>query len=81
MGEGLPGQYAFAAGMPATRNTNTSATMASMIDLEVQRILKDGYAIARKLLSKHEDQLKKLADALMELEQLNRKQFETLLLE
>ncbi len=81
MGEVLPRQYAFAAGMPATRNTNNSATMASLIDLEVQRILKDGYAIARTLLSEHEDQLKKLADALMELEQLNRKQFETLLLE
>ena len=79
--EVLPRRYAFAAGMPATRNTNNSATMASMIDLEVQRILKDGYAIARTLLSEHEDQLKKLAGALMELEQLNRKQFEALLQE
>ena len=81
VGDVLPSQYAFAMGMPAMRNTNNSATMASMIDLEVQRILKEGYAIASILLSEHEDQLKKLADALMEHEQLNRKQFEALLQE
>jgi ATP-dependent Zn protease len=33
------------------------------------------------LLSEHDDQLKKLANTLMELEQLNRKQFEALLQE
>jgi len=77
----LPSQHAFAMGMPAMRNTNNSATMASMIDLEVQRILKEGYAMARTLLSEHDDQLKKLANTLMELEQLNRKQFEALLQE
>jgi ATP-dependent metalloprotease FtsH len=71
-------QQMFAMGMPAMRNTNTSATMASLIDLEVQRILKEGYATACTLLSEHKDQLEKLADALMKHEQLNRKQFEAL---
>ena len=55
--------------------------MASTIDLEVQRILNEGYAIARTLLQDHRDQLIKLADALMEQEQLDRKQFQALLQE
>jgi len=53
--------------------------MASMIDREVQRILHDGYEMARDVLSEHYEQLTKLADALMTQEQLDRKQFETLL--
>ena len=72
-------QHEFAMGLPAGRNANNSATMASMIDFEVQRILKEGYAMARTLLSTHEDQLLRLAKELMEREQLNRKQFEALL--
>ncbi len=72
-------RHMLAMGMPAMRNANTSSTMASVIDMEVQRILKEGYAIACTLLGEHNDQLEKLADALMEHEQLNRKQFETLL--
>ncbi|TMC43117.1 MAG: hypothetical protein E6J31_02745 [Chloroflexi bacterium] len=60
---------------------NNSTTMASMIDSEVQNILKEGYAMARALLSEHYEQLKKLANALMEYEQLDRKQFEALVQE
>src|SRR6266567_459792 len=74
-------QHEFAMGLPAGRNANNSATMASMIDFEVQRILKEGYAMARALLSEHYEQLKKLANALMEYEQLDRKQFEALVQE
>ncbi len=70
-------QHAFAMNAPAARGNN-SATMASMIDFEVQKILKEGQAMARALLSGHYDQLTKLADALMEHEQLDRKQFEAL---
>jgi cell division protease FtsH len=50
-----------------------------LIDFEVQQILKQGYEMARTILKAHCDQLKKLADALMEREQLDRKQFENLL--
>ena len=53
--------------------------MASLIDREVQRILHEGYEIARDLLREHSDQLTKLAGALMTQEQLDRKQFEALL--
>lgn len=75
-----PTNFAFAMTAPSARS-NSSASMASVIDSEVQRILKEGYAMARTILSDHNDQLVKLADALMEHEQLDRKQFETLLQE
>jgi cell division protease FtsH len=66
---------------PANRNNASSASMATLIDFEVQQILKQGYEMARTILKEHCDQLTKLADELMEREQLDRKQFETLLQE
>ncbi len=60
-------------------NRSSSTSMASLIDREVQRILREGYEIARGVLTLHNDQLTKLADALMAQEQLDRKQFEALL--
>lgn len=72
--------YAMAMNMPAARNAS-STSMAVLIDQEVQRILNDGRAMARTILSEHTDQLTKLADALMFHEQLDRKQFEALLQE
>ena len=70
--------FAMSMSMPAKRNTSSSVSMAIVIDGEVQRILKDGYAMAKSILSKHADQLTKLAENLMEHEQLDRKQFEAL---
>ncbi len=69
--------YSSATGMPATRNSST--TMATVIDQEMQRILNEGYVMAQAILSEHYDQLVRLADALMEYEQLGRAQFEALL--
>lgn len=46
---------------------------------QVQRILNEGYAQACGVLSEHYDQLTKLAAALLEHEQIDRTQFETLL--
>ncbi len=60
-------------------NHATSATLSALIDSEVQRILHQGYEMARALLHEHNDQLTKLAHALMTQEQLDRKQFEALL--
>jgi cell division protease FtsH len=71
-------QYMFAMAAPDA-NRSASTSMASLIDTEVQRILHDGYEMARDLLREHYDQLTKLADALMTQEQLDRKQFEALL--
>jgi ATP-dependent metalloprotease FtsH len=75
----LPPRYyassAFASGAPKA----SSLMMANTIDAEVQRILNEGYAIARAILQEHYDQLTKLADSLLEHEQLDRKQFEALM--
>jgi ATP-dependent metalloprotease FtsH len=73
-----PQQYMFAMAAPEA-NRATSASMASLIDREVQHILRQGYEMARNLLCEHCDQLTNLADALMTQEQLDRKQFEALL--
>lgn len=62
----------------AARSTGGVA-MNALIDAEVQRILHDGKAIARQILTEHADQLTLLADALLEHEQLDRQQFEALL--
>ncbi len=70
--------FAMSLNMPTARNTSSSASMAMVVDAEVQRILKDGYAMAKSILSEHADQLTRLADELMEHEQLDRKQFEAL---
>ncbi|HLQ29868.1 MAG TPA: hypothetical protein VK140_11610 [Ktedonobacteraceae bacterium] len=63
--------------MPAARGSST--TMATVIDYEVQRILNEAYIMAHELLTKHYTQLTRLADALLEHEQLDRAQFEALL--
>jgi ATP-dependent metalloprotease FtsH len=60
-------------------NRASSATMAALIDSEVQRILNEGYEMARSLLREHYGQLTLLAEALITHEQLNRKEFEALL--
>ncbi|MEO8973801.1 MAG: ATP-dependent zinc metalloprotease FtsH [Ktedonobacteraceae bacterium] len=74
-----PTRMAFAMSAASARSSSTS--MAAVIDSEVQRILKEGYAMARTILNDHNEQLMSLADALMEHEQLDRKQFEALLQE
>src|SRR5579885_3536474 len=71
-------RYAFAM-QTAMPGSTTSASLSSVVDQEVQRILKEGYDMARNVLQEHYDQLQKLADTLMEREQLNRQQFEKLL--
>ena len=76
----VPAQHnAFAMSLPAAPNSSTSTTMATLIDSEVQRILNEGYEMARTLLREHQGQLVRLANALMECEHLDRKQFEALL--
>jgi cell division protease FtsH len=77
-GQELPPRF-YAASMPvASANKASSLTMANIIDAEVQRIIQEGYAMARTILREHYDQLTKLADALLQYEQLDRKQFEAL---
>ena len=63
----------------AAANKASSLTMANTIDAEVQRILNEGYELARTILREHNAQLTRLAGALLEHEQLDRKQFEVLM--
>ncbi len=72
-------QYSLFAMAAPDANRSSSTSMASLVDREVQRILRAGYEMARDVLSKHYDQLTKLANALLAQEQLDRKQFEALL--
>ena len=77
----LPPRYYASSASASGAPKASSLTMANTIDAEVQRILNEGYAIARAILQEHYDQLTKLADALLEHEQLDRKQFEALMAE
>ncbi len=70
--------YRFAMTSPAASSASSTA-MATLIDAEVQRILNEGRAMARSILSEHYDQLTTLANVLMEREQLSRAEFEALL--
>lgn len=71
-------QYRFALPAPAVGNA-TSPDLASTVDREIKRILDEGHEMARGILREHIGQLHCLADALMEREQLNRAEFETLM--
>jgi len=70
-------RHTFAMSAPTFHALNGTA-MSALIDAEVQRILNEGRAMARAVLTEHNDQLLCLADALMEHEQLDRAQFEAL---
>jgi cell division protease FtsH len=63
---------------PVARSS-TSTAMSTLIDTEMQRIINEGRQMARTVLAEHADQLVLLADTLMEREQLNRVEFESLL--
>jgi cell division protease FtsH len=78
-GDGPDRQHSMFAMAAPDANRSTSASMASLVDREMQRILREGYEMARDLLREHYDQLTKLANTLMTQEQLDRKQFEALL--
>jgi len=69
--------HSFAMSAPAAYAL-PGATMNALIDAEVQRILCEGRTMARTILAAQSDQLQRLADALLEHEQLDRTQFEAL---
>src|SRR6266571_5394268 len=62
----------------AAASEASSASLATLIDLEVQRLLSEGYQMAKMVLTEHDDELDRLALALMEREQLDRAAFEQL---
>src|SRR3989440_424748 len=55
----------------ATASETSKSSMATVIDLEMQHLLSEGYHMAKTVLSEHYDQLDRLAHALLEHEQLD----------
>jgi cell division protease FtsH len=80
-GNDLPARQQFFTPTVLSAGKASSITMATLIDLEIQRLLSEGYQMARTILSEHYHQLARLAHALMEHEQLDRAGFEKLLRE
>jgi len=57
----------------------SSSGMSALVDQEIRKILEEGQYMAQRILQEHVHQLHRLADALVEREQLNRTEFEALL--
>jgi cell division protease FtsH len=55
---------------------NVSPSMQEKIDAEVQRIMDNAYAEAQQLLKKHKTKLKSVAEKLLEVETVDRDEFE-----
>lgn len=77
-GASIPPQRYHKMAISSSANGN-GMVMNALIDAEVQRILNEGKAMAMAILTEHREQLDLLANTLMELEQLDRTQFESLL--
>lgn len=74
----LSRRYSFAMATPAT-SVATSPSMTSLIDREIKKLVDEGHNMAQRILQEHFAQLQRLADALMEYEQLDRAAFESLM--
>ena len=58
-------------GRSVAQQKNMADSTASIIDSEIRRIVDDAYTAATKILKKHNDQLERLAQGLLEYETLN----------
>ena len=58
-------------GRSVAQQKNMADSTASIIDSEIRRIVDDAYTAATKILKKHDDQLERLAQGLLEYETLN----------
>ena len=65
-------------GRDFTSKQNYSEELASKIDKEVRRILDEAYARTESILKEHSDELERVALGLLELETLDKDQFEAL---
>ena len=65
-------------GRDFTSKQNYSEELASKIDKEVRRILDEAYARTESILKEHRDELERVALGLLELETLDKDQFEAL---
>ena len=65
-------------GRDFTSKQNYSEELASKIDKEVRRILDEAYAKTESILKEHREELERVANGLLELETLDKDQFEAL---
>ncbi len=61
-----------------TTRSNYSEATAQQIDDEIRRIISEAYELATKILKEHDDVLENLANALLQVETIDGKQFEAL---
>ena len=61
-----------------TTRSNYSEDTAQLIDSEIRRIVKEAYELAEKILKEHDDVLENIAQALLQVETIDGKQFEAL---
>ncbi|MGN0733880.1 MAG: ATP-dependent zinc metalloprotease FtsH [Emergencia sp.] len=61
-----------------TTRSNYSEATAQQIDDEIRRIISEAYDLATKILKEHDDVLENLANALLQVETIDGKQFEAL---
>ncbi len=66
-------------GQQISQQKNVSESTAQLIDREVKRIIEQGYARAKDVLTGYEDQLHSLAGALLEYETLNGEEIQTII--
>ncbi|MBK9927353.1 MAG: ATP-dependent zinc metalloprotease FtsH [Anaerolineales bacterium] len=65
-------------GREISEQRDYSEAVAEQIDAEVRKIVDDSYKLARKLLTKYRKQLDAVAQKLLEVETLNREEFEAI---
>jgi len=65
-------------GREISEQRDYSEAVAEQIDVEVRKIVDDSYKLARKLLTKYRKQLDAVAEKLLEVETLNREDFEAI---
>ncbi|MDD9877352.1 MAG: ATP-dependent zinc metalloprotease FtsH [Magnetovibrio sp.] len=66
-------------GHSVTQHKNMSDATTEMIDQEIRRLIEDGEAAARRILTEHRDELDKLSAALLEYETLSGTEVDALL--
>jgi len=66
-------------GMDLGERRHYSEDVARSIDQEVRRIVENAYAVAKEILTTHQDKLKLLAETLLEKEIMDRQEFEELM--
>ena len=66
-------------GYSVNRQKNMSNETAQLIDKEIRRVVEEGYARAKTVLTEHRDELETLAKALLEFETLSGEEIKTIL--